>query len=147
MSDVIAEYQQWKQKGGDLRAKAKLAMEARFRELLQEAVKLSEEYRADFGPGLKPPPAVTSFRYKAGKPKKAAPTKVAPATAPAAATAAPKKEQPPAKPDPKLQGLQKRLAAAQKKVEVARTAGKPTRDLEDRVYEIEDALRVAGSTD
>lgn len=147
MSDVIAEYQQWKQKGGDLRAKAKLAMEARFRELLQEAVKLSEEYRADFGPGLKPPPAVTSFRYKAGKPKKTAAPKPASVAAPAPAAPAAKKEQPPARTDPKLQGLQKRLAAAQKKLEVAQAAGKPTRDLEDRVYEIEDALRVAGSTD
>lgn len=144
MSDVIAEYQQWKQKGGDLRARAKLAMEARFRELLLEAVKVSEEYRADFGTPLKLPPAITTFRYKTGKPgKKAA---AAPKPAPAAAPP-PQKETPPAKPDPKLRALQKRLAAAQQKVEAAKAAGKPTRDLEDRVYEAEDALRVATTGD
>jgi hypothetical protein len=34
MSDVISEYQKWKQQGDDLRLKAKQAMEARYRELL-----------------------------------------------------------------------------------------------------------------
>lgn len=141
MSDVIAEYQQWKQKGGDLRTRARQAMEARFRELLLDAVKLSEEYRADFGSSLKPPPVVTSFRYKTGKSKK---TAAAPKPAPAPIL---QKETPPAKPDPKLRALQKRLAAAQQKLEAAKTAGKPTRDLEDRVYEAEDALRIATSGD
>jgi len=40
-------------------------MEARFRELLTEAMSIAEEYRADFGGPMKPPPAVTSFRFKA----------------------------------------------------------------------------------
>jgi len=33
MSDVISEYQKWKQQGDDLRLKAKQTMEARYREL------------------------------------------------------------------------------------------------------------------
>ena len=37
MSDPIAEYLQWKKQGGDLRAKAKHAIELRFRELLTES--------------------------------------------------------------------------------------------------------------
>ena len=65
MSDVISEYQKWKQQGDDLRLKAKQAMESRFRELLSEAARIAEEYRADFGAVLKPPSPVTAFRYKA----------------------------------------------------------------------------------
>ena len=135
MTDAISEYQRWKQQGEDLRAKVKQAMESRFRELLSGAVKIAEEYRTDFGGVLKPPPAVTAFRYKAGakglrKPKAATkPSRVEP-----------KAEQPAVKPDLKVARLQKRLAAAKKKLEVAKTAGAPTKDLEDKVYEIEDDL-------
>ena len=145
MSDIIADYQKWKQQGEDLRTQAKHAMEARFRELLGEAVAISEEYRADFGGPLKPPAPVTAFRYKASahKGKKAAPKKAA---APAGAAAkAPAKPEPAAvKANPKVAGLHKRLATAKKKLEDAKTAGTPTRVLEDRVYEIEDELRLAG---
>ena len=73
MNNIISEYQKWKLQGEDLRVQAKQAMESRFRELLVEAVQIAEEYRSDFGTALKPPPGVTSFRYKASarvKPKK-----------------------------------------------------------------------------
>lgn len=134
MSDVIAEYQRWKQQGGDLRTKARVAMESRFRELLTEAVKVAEEYHADFGATLKPPVIVTAFRYKSGKAKKAAPVpKQTEAAAPA----------PPAKPDPKVAALQRKLATARKKLDAAKAAGQATRDLDDRIYEIEDELRLA----
>ena len=63
MPDIINEYQKWKQQGEDLRVQAKHAMENRFRDLLSEAVHIAEEYRTDFGAALKPPPAVTAFRY------------------------------------------------------------------------------------
>lgn len=140
MSDVISEYQRWKQQGEDLRAKAKHAMESRFRELLSAAVQIAEEYRADFGGSLKPPSPITSFRYKASaksKAKKAAKPKPSPA-------AAPKVEAPAAKPNKKVAGLQKRLATAKRKFEDAKAAGTPTRALEDKIYEIEDDLRLAG---
>jgi hypothetical protein len=130
MTDVIAEYQRWKQQGGDLRAKARVAMESRFRELLTAAVKVAEEYHADFGATLKPPVVVTAFRYKSGKAKKTPPAAVAVAA-------------PPAKPDPKVTALQKKLATARKKLDAAKAAGQATRDLDDRIYEIEDALRLA----
>ena len=140
MSDIIAEYQKWKQQGEDLRTQAKQAMEARFRDLLVKAVGIAEEYRADFGAPLKPPAPVTSFRYKAaahGKGKKAAKAKP-PASAKPAPPPAPE-----AKPNPKTAGLQKRLATARKKLEDAKSGGTATRALEDRVYEIEDELRLA----
>ena len=138
MPDIINEYQKWKQQGEDLRVQAKHAMETRFRDLLSEAVHIAEEYRTDFGAALKPPPAVTAFRYKASaklKAKKPA-AKANPATA---------KPEPPAaaKPNPKVAGLQKRLVTAKKKLEDAKAGGATTRPYEDKVYEIEDELRLA----
>jgi hypothetical protein len=149
MSDVIAEYQRWKQQGGELRAKARVAMEARFRELLTEAARVSEEYHADFGGTLKPPAMVTAFRFKSGKAKKAAVPKKAEVVVKKAAVAVKKAAAPvqAAKPDPKIKGLEKQLAAARKKLEAAQAAGKPTRDLDDRIYEIEDAIKVATDTE
>jgi len=138
MADVISDYQKWKQQGENLRTQAKQAMEARYRELLMEAISLAEEYRADFGGPLKPPPAVTAFRFKTsakGKAKKAAKPPVA---------KAPAVKPPEAKPDPKVAGLQKQLATAKKKLEEAKAANAPSRKLEDRIYEIEDELRLAG---
>ena len=133
MSDVISEYQKWKEQGEALRAEARQAMETRFRTLLTEAVHLAEEYRADFGAPLKPPPQITAFRYKSGaKPKKPAAKKAAPAPPPAE----------PAKPSPKVAALQKRIAAARKKLDDAKSAGSPTRPIEDKIYEMEDELRL-----
>ena len=164
MSDVIAEYQRWKQQGGELRAKARVAMEARFRELLTEAARVSEEYHADFGGTLKPPAMVTAFRFKPGKGKKAGqaakpaaagPKPAASLSEPAAAVpkkAAPVVKRPAApvplaKPDPQIAVLQKQLLKVRKKMEAAKAAGKPTGDWDDRIYEIEDAIQVATATD
>jgi hypothetical protein len=144
MADVISEYQRWKQQGENLRTQAKQAMESRFRELLNEAVAIAEEYRADFGGPLKPPAAVTAFRYKAsGKPRPKKTAKEAakePAPKPAAAS---RQEASSPASDPKTAKLQKRLEGARKKLADAKAAGAPTRALEDRVYEIEDAIRLA----
>jgi hypothetical protein len=135
MSDVISDYQKWKQQGEDLRVQAKQAMEARFRTLLTEAAQISEEYRADFGAQLKPPVQITAFRYKSGaKAKKPAAKKAAAAPAPPPAPAA--------KANPKVASLQKRLAAAKKKLDDAKSAGTPTRPIEDKIYEMEDDLRL-----
>ena len=143
MPDIINEYQKWKQQGEDLRVQAKHAMESRFRDLLTEAVHLAEEYRTDFGAVLKPPPAVTAFRYKASaRPKARKPAeKIKPAAA--AKPAAPKTEPPAAKPNPKVAALQKRLATAKKKLDDAKAGGATTRPYEDKVYELEDELRLA----
>jgi hypothetical protein len=143
MPDIINEYQKWKQQGEDLRVQAKHAMESRFRDLLTEAVRIADEYRADFGAALKPPPAVTAFRYKATaklKTKKPA-GKAKPPTAAERPTAKP--EPPAAKPSAKVSGLHKRLATAKKKLEDAKAGGATTRPYEDKVYEIEDELRLA----
>ena len=143
MSDVISEYQKWKQQGDSLRAQAKQAMESRFRELLSEAVQIAAEYRVDFGSALKPPPPITAFRYRASSRSKAKKSTVKRGAAervrefPQSASTA-------AKPNPKLVGLQKRLTTAKKKLNDAKAAGKPTKSFEDRIYEIEDELRLSG---
>ena len=134
MDDVIQQYRKWKEQGEGLRGKAKQAMEERFAELLVEAVRISEDFKRDFGAVLKPPAVVTSFRFKQGA--KAKPKKKAAAPAAAPAPAAPVN-------DHKTAALQKKLAAAKKKLETAKAAGQPTRALEDRVYELEDDLRLA----
>jgi hypothetical protein len=145
MSDVISEYQKWKQQGDDLRLKAKQAMESRFRELLAEAAQIAGEYREDFGTILKPPSPVTVFRYKAHaktKSKKGGKAK----SAGKVDRTQPQLESAPQKPNPKIGRLQHGLATTKRKLEEAKAAGKPTRPLEDKIYEIEDALRLAGQT-
>jgi hypothetical protein len=134
MKDVISEYHRWKQQGEGLRAEAMRAMETRYRDLLTEAIQIAEEYRADFGVGLKLPAGVTKFEYKSATGKKPKAAAVAP-PAPVPASAPP--------PDAKLGPLEKRLAAAQKKLEAAKAAGAPTKNLEDKIYEIEDEIRLA----
>jgi hypothetical protein len=138
MDQVIEEYQKWKQQGQSLRGQAKQAMEGRFRDLLTEAARLAAEYQQDFGAVLKPPPQITAFRYKAANIKAKRPGANAPKSAPPKAEA-PKPE------NPKLAPLEKRLAQTKLKLEAAKTAGKPTRNLEDKIYEIEDAIRLAQS--
>ena len=133
--DPISEYQKWKQQGESLRSEAKQAMEARFRELLVEAAGIAQEYQRDFGAALKPPPPITTFRYKAGATaKKKAGKAVKPAEKPAATPSQ----------DPRVKELQKRRAVVQKKLDAAKSAGKATKNFEDQLYEVEDELRLAG---
>lgn len=146
VNNIISDYQKWKQQGKDLRTQAKSAMELRYRELLLEAIQISEEYRADFGAALKPPPAVTAFRYKAparGKPHPPAKAAGKPVATTKPAAPAPKPDAPPGKPNPKLPALQKKLDTARKKLEAAKAAGAATKNLEDRIYEIEDEIRLS----
>ncbi|MBL8178279.1 MAG: hypothetical protein JNK48_26625 [Bryobacterales bacterium] len=142
MSNVISEYQRWKQQGESLRTQAKGAIETRFKELLNEAAQLAEEYRADFGAALKPPSNITAFRYKTGaKPKgKKAAGKAAVKPEAAVVASVPDAS---AKPDKKVAALLKRLDGAKKKLDAAKAAGQATRNLEDKVYEIEDELQLA----
>lgn len=132
MDNAINEYQKWKQQGESLRAQAKQAMEARFGSLLTEAAQIAQEYQVDFGAQLKLPGTITAFRFKRGA--KAKPKKNVKPADPALAK--------PAKPDPRTSALQRSLAQTQKKIEAAKAAGKPTKNLEDKLYEIEDELRM-----
>jgi hypothetical protein len=138
MENAISEYQRWKQQGENLRTQAKQAMESRFRDLLTEAARIAQEYHADFGATLKPPPQITAFRFKAATGKGSKTAGTAKKTGKTVATPA----SPPST-DPKVVSLEKRLAQARAKLDAAKAAGKPTRNHEDRIYEIEDELRLA----
>jgi hypothetical protein len=52
-------------------------------------------------------------------------------------------EIPAASPSPKIVMLEKRLASEKRKLESAIKAGKPEKPIKDRIYEIEDELRLA----
>jgi len=143
MDNVISEYQKWKKQGEQLRTQAKQAMETRFHDLLTEAAQISQEYHRDFGAGLKPPANITAFRFKTPAGKKG--KKAGKASAPRALEAAPEKPAA-AAPSPKVAGLYKQRAQIQKKLEVAKAAGKATKNLDDKLYEVEDELRLAGET-
>jgi len=138
VENILSEYQKWKQQGEALRAQAKQAMESRFHELLAEAAQIARDYQADFGVSLKPPADVTEFRFKAG-----AGAGKSPARAKSGKTPEPAAPAAPAPPNPGIPALEKKLAAARAKVDAAKAAGKPSRNLEDKVYEIEDELRLA----
>ena len=145
MDNVITEYQKWKEQGESLRTKAKLAMEARFRDILTEAVEIAHLYREDFGAALKPPAAVTAFKFKTNvKAKAKKPVKAAKAPAAAAVPAA-KAEKPAASKaeSAQLQAMRKKLDLTNKKLEAARAAGQSTKNLEDKIYELEDTIRLA----
>ena len=145
MSDVITEYKKWKQQGEDLRVQAKQAMEARYHELLAEAVQIAKEHLADFGEPLKPPSPITAFRYKGSAKSKAKKAVVEKPTA-KNLREVPQPVPSAAKPNAEIVGLQKRLATEKKKLDNAKASGKPTKAVEDRIYEIEDELRLAGQT-
>jgi len=141
MDNAITEYQKWKKQGEQLRTQAKQAMEIRFHDLLSEAVQIAQEYHRDFGASLKPPVNITAFRFKtvAGRKGKKGGKPKAPVALP--------EKTPPLDPkalNPKVVALQKQRAQIQKKLEVAKTAGKPTKNLDDKLYEVEDELRLAG---
>jgi hypothetical protein len=115
-------------------------METRFRELLVEAAGIAQEYQRDFGTSLKPPATITAFRYKRAASHKSKKSVKA---------AGPRRQESQAVThvalaDPKIRGLEKRRVQIQKKLDAAKGAGKPTKNLEDKLYEVEDELRLAG---
>ena len=146
MDIVITEYQRWKEQGESLRAKAKLAMESRFRDILTEAVEIAHLYRQDFGAALKPPTAVTAFKFKTNVKAKAKKPGAKSAKTPAPAAKAEKPEAPKAEAKvdtPQLTAMRKRLEQTKKKLDAARAAGQNTKNLDDKIYELEDTIRLA----
>jgi uncharacterized protein YdeI (YjbR/CyaY-like superfamily) len=126
MSSTLEQYREAKQNWMKLRNQAKKEMIARFHEVAAELQQIQRELLEDFGEKVTIPT----------KPKKAVPKKVA---APAvAAVAAPVVVE-------KLSPLHKKLEAQKKKLAEAKAAGKPTKAIEDRIYEIEDDIRVGAS--
>lgn len=127
MSTRIDEYREAKNTYFKLRNQAKKELIARFHELAQELLQLQRELLEDFGEKIAIP----------AKPKKAR------AAAPAKAAALPAATASATPSSPKVSLIQKQLQQQKKKLADAQGAGKPTKALDDRIYELEDELRLA----
>jgi hypothetical protein len=126
MSSTIDQYRDAKNSYFKLRNQAKKELVARFNELGNELLQLQRELLEDFGEKVAMP-----SRSKRGRTAKF--PKAAPAT---------KHEQQPAAPSPKVLAIQKQLEQQRKKLASVQAAGKPVKTIEDRIYELEDELRL-----
>lgn len=127
MATTLDQYREAKNNYLKLRNQAKKELLARFHEVAAELAQLQRELLEDFGEKVAMP--------KGGKGKKPA-KKV---SAPPVAAAAPV---PPPPASPKVLALQKQIAAQRKKLAGAQAAGKSTKTIDDRIYELEDALNL-----
>ena len=130
MSSTLDQYREAKQSWLKLRNQAKKELITRFHEVAAELNQIQRELLEDFGEKVALP----------AKPKKAVAKK---AVAFVAAPSAPKVVVP--KQSPAVAALQKKLEGQHKKLAEAKAAGKPTKPIEDRIYEIEDDIRLADS--
>ena len=125
MSNTIEQYREAKTSYLKLKNQAKKELIARFNELAGELLQVQRELREDFGEKVAMPAKPKKLRA----PRKAAeePVSASPKTAGL---------------DKKTAALGKRLERSKQKLAEAKAAGKPTRPFEDKVYEIEDELRL-----
>jgi hypothetical protein len=132
MATTIDQYREAKQNYLKLRTQAKKELVARFHQLAGELLQVQRELLEDFGEKVVMP----SSKGKKPLAKKAA--KVLEVTEVVAGVVVGVK-----KDSPKVLALKKQLEVQIKKLEVAKAAGKPVKAIEDRIYEIEDDIRVA----
>jgi len=126
MTTALDQYRQAKNDYLKLRNQAKKELVARFNELASELFHVQRELLEDFGEKVSIPSKAKKTR--AAKPAKQAPSKPQPPAAPPSAAAI---------------ALQKQIEKQKKKVAETQAAGKPVKAVEDRLYELEDALRLA----
>lgn len=125
---TIDQYREAKQNYLKLRNQAKKELVARFHQLAVELLQVQRELLEDFGEKVVMP---------TNKGKKPLAKKMAKVVEAAEIVAEVKKD------SPKVLALKKQLEAQKKKLEAAKLAGKPVKAIEDRIYEIEDDIRVA----
>ncbi len=126
MATTLDQYREAKNSYLKLRNQAKKELVSRFNELATEMLQVQRELLEDFGEKVAMP----------AKGKKLRPVKKAPPVD--------KEPEPsPAAPSAKVIALTKQLEGQKKKLADARAANKPTRPIEDRIYEIEDAIKLA----
>jgi Zn-dependent peptidase ImmA (M78 family) len=122
MPNTIEQYREAKATYQKLHSQAKRELVARFNQLAAELLQIQRELKEDFG-------------HKATMPTKAKSAR--------AARPAPSKAVEPAAPNPKIAIVEKRLAGEKKKLEQALATGKSDKPIKDRIYELEDELRLA----
>lgn len=124
VSLTIDQYRDAKTTYEKLRNQAKKELIARYQELANELLLVQQELREDFGHKVTMP-----SKARNGHVKKTAPlAKVEAALAPSS---------------PKITAIEKKLVAQKKKLADAQAANKPVKPIEDRIYELEDELRLA----
>ncbi len=137
MSTTIEQYREAKNQYLKLKNQARKELIARFNALASELLQVQRELLEDFGEKVTLPTKPTAVK----KPKAsgaAASAAAASAGQPAAATAA----APNSANTAKASALNRQLQQQKKKLEDLKAAGKPTKAVEDRIYEIEDELRL-----
>ena len=121
---TIDQYRDAKTTYEKLRNQAKKELIARYHELANELLLVQQELREDFAHKVTMP-----AKARNGQAKKAAPSAKAELAAPS----------------PQINAIEKKLAAQRKKLAEAQAANKPAKPIEDRIYELEDELRLAGA--
>lgn len=109
------------------RNQARKELIARFNELANELLRIQQELLDDFGEKIAMP-------SKAKKSKPLSRTASASQKTPTEVSAPE---------SPKVAAVQKKLVLQKKRLEELRAANKPTKAAEDRIYELEDELRLA----
>ena len=124
MTTTLAQYRQAKQDISKLHGAAKKELIARFNDLANELLQTQRELREEFNVKL----AIPS--KPKGRPRKAVPKTIKQAEkAPTSSS--------------QVAFIERKLAAQKRKLEDATKSGKPEKLLKDRVYELEDELRLA----
>jgi hypothetical protein len=135
-SNAIEQYRQAKSDYLRLRNQAKKELIARFHQAANELFQIQRELLEDFGEKIAIP----------SKAKKSRPVKGVKAPERKTTTAQTAKSPQTAGPaviSPQVASLQQQLQKARKKLTDTQAAGKPTKAAEDRIYELEDAIRLA----
>ena len=126
-STTIAQYREAKNQYLKLKSQAKKELVARFNALASELLQVQRELLEDFGEKVSLP--AKGAAVKKPKPSAASPTTAA-VTPPNPANAA------------RAASLAKQLDKQKKKLDDLKTAGKPAKAVEDRIYELEDEIRL-----
>ncbi len=126
MPNTIEQYRQAKSDIAKLHSAAKKELVGRFNELSNELLLIQKELREEFGVKLSVPSKAKASRTKVATmpAKTAAPESAAPAS-------------------PEITRIEKQLALQKRKLDEAAKAGKPDKAIKDRIYELEDDLRLA----
>ena len=127
-STTIEQYREAKNNYLKLKNQAKKELVARFNALAAELLQVQRELLEDFGEKLSLPTKGSAVK----KPKSA--THSAPAV--------PTPEPTPAV-SAKVAALTRQLDKQKKKLEELKAAGKPTKAVDDRIYELEDEIRLS----
>jgi hypothetical protein len=134
MNETITNFLEAKKQAADLEGAARKEMQNEFNQLLNQAADLSDAYKKTFSGKLNVPTRVR-FAVVGTAPKKRK-SKAGEAPAPVEATNNANGK--------KIGGLKRSLVKAQEKLAGAKAAGADCKALEDRVYEIQDELRLLG---